>query len=97
MKKILAIIAAMMATLTLAVPAQAAVPMDDQDVRFMVTLGKAAWIDSGDMSAVCTMFYLRPKYTRDYLADGMYYEVYEGMYSMYDTKRAAYRILKWGC
>lgn len=78
-------------------PAQAAVRSDYGDVMLMVAMGKEAWRDTGDMESVCEMFYARPYFVRDYMASRMRSEVYDYEYSMYDTKRAAWRILNWGC
>jgi hypothetical protein len=79
----------------LAAPAQAAQPADIDDVIEMTTIGKIAWLES-DTDAICDMFYYRPYYTRNYMARMMHEDVYPE-YSLYDARRAAWRILNWGC
>lgn len=99
MKKIAAVIAALVATVALAAPAQAAQPTDLDDVRFMTSMGKAAFMDISfdSQNAICLWFEVEPYAARNELARGWYYEVFEGEFSMYDTKRAAWRLLSWAC
>lgn len=99
MKKIIALAATLMATIALASPVQATQPADLDDVLFMTSIGKVVFIDLDldNQNAICLWFELQPYAARNELARGMYYDVYEGEYSMYDTKRAAWRILNWGC
>lgn len=99
MKKFAALIMALVATVALAAPAQAAVPSNNSDVRYMVNLAKAAWwdIDDDARNAICLWWDIAPYEARDEMAQGFYYDVFEGEFSMYDSKRAAWRVLNWGC
>ena len=96
-----AVIAAFLAIVTIAVaaPVKAAAQADLSDVRFMTAMAKVAWMDVSQSArdGVCTWFYISPYEARNELARSFYYDVFDGQYSMYDSKRAAWRVLNWGC
>jgi hypothetical protein len=98
MKKIAALIAALIATVAFAAPAQAAVPSNDSDVRLALTLGKMAWVelDSLTQSELCQGWYETPGYIRNEMAK-ILRNNYPGYISVYDSKRAAYRLMNWAC
>jgi opacity protein-like surface antigen len=99
MKKIIAGIATAITAIALATPAQAAQPADLDDVRLMVSIGTATWyeLDYSDQDAICAWYYIEPSVVRKEMARGWYYDVFEGEYSMYDTRRAVYRFLNRVC
>lgn len=98
MKKIIALIAVIIATITLAAPAQASVTTNDSDVAAALTLGKMAWVDldSVTQSDLCQGWYEWPGYTRNEMAR-ILKRNYPGYISTYDSKRAAYRLMNWAC
>lgn len=98
MKKIIALVATLIAALALAAPAQASVPADNSDVQAALLMGKLAWeeLDSYTQGDLCGAWYDMPGYTRNEMAK-ILKKNYPGYISTYDSKRAAYRLLNWAC
>jgi hypothetical protein len=101
MKKIIAFAATLISVVALAAPATAATPSSDSDVRFMTSLMKDVWLDLDyeDHDAICSMYYISPRFTRNEMADE-FHNPYDGAlseYSLYDVRRAVWRLLKWAC
>lgn len=74
-------------------------PADLDDVRYMTSLGRVAFMDISfdSQNAICLWFEIEPYAARNEMARGWYNNVFEGEYSMYDTRRAAWRLLNWAC
>lgn len=98
-KTITATAAALLASVALATPAQAAQPADLSDVKYMLSLAVTTWyqMDYDTQDSICTWYYLDPAGVRKEMAQGWYDDVFEGEYSMYDTKRAVNRLLNKVC
>lgn len=101
MKKITALIAAGVATVALAAPAQAAQPTSDSDVRFMTSMLKEVWneLDYDDQDVICGYFYVAPRLARNEMAN-TFHDPYDGSlneFSLYDVRRAVWRLLNWAC
>lgn len=98
-RTIIATSAAALSVVALSAPATAAQPSDLSDVRFMTAMAKAAWmdVDRETRSNICAWFYVEPYAARNEMARGFYEDVFEYEFSLYDAKRAAWRVLNWGC
>lgn len=97
MNKTLTAIAATALTIT-AIATATPAAADDNAVRKATTMAKMAWteLDYSDQQNICNGWYVMPSYTKSELAkiirDSAYFYI-----STYDSKRAAYRLLNWGC
>lgn len=102
MKKIAAMLAAVVATVALAAPAQASQASDGSDVAYMTRMLKTVWVedlDYDDHDVICGYYYVSPRLARNEMAntfhrpgDGAFND-----YSLYDVRRAVWRLLNWAC
>lgn len=101
MKKIIAALAALISVFAFTAPAQAATPADYSDVRYMLSIMKDTWdeMDFDTRFTICDFYYETPKFARDMMAE-TFNDPYDGAfseYSLYDVKRATWRLLRWAC
>ena len=102
MKRFAAAIVAIVATfVAVAPPAQATQTSDLSDVRFMTSMLKSVWfeLDYDTQDTLCGYFYVSPILARNEMAN-TFHDPDGGSlsdYSLYDVRRAVWRLLNWGC
>lgn len=96
MKKIITFVVVALA-LTFAAPAHAAAPAGKKQENYLLNIGKLAWLEMGsDTDIFCDMWYISRSATINQMTDAMM-EASDYEYRRTDARRAATRLLKWGC
>ena len=96
MKKIITLVIAALAV-TIAAPAQAAAPAGKKEENYLLSIGKMAWLEMGsDTDIFCDLYSISRTATINEMTDAMM-EASDYEYRRTDARRAATRLLKWGC
>lgn len=97
MKRIITIAAATALALSFAAPAQATAPTGKSQENYLLSIGKVAWLEMGsDVDVICDVYSLSPNAMINRMTSALL-EAGDYEYKRTDTRRAAARLLKWGC
>lgn len=101
---IAAVVAAFVAVVVVAwaAPVKAATTTDLSDVRYITSMLKQVWVEDlnyDDHEVICGYYYVSPRLARNEMAN-TFHDPYDGAlreYSLYDVRRAVWRLLNWAC